>query len=319
VKFTSGKFDLGSEYFVLVDVENIEFVGAGVDATVIRNSSDAAADTEPFSFTRAEGIKIRNMTVSAGGTTRTTSDAIDFDAGNNSLVENVNIPASRARGIVFDGKDAGASAEGNTVRNCRITGIPGAGVEFLASSRNTVTGCEITKVGGTGIYAHESSDTAPQPDKKSSDNKIEANTIQDAGYDGVYISNGDRNQIVNNTITNSSAIGGSRDGIRISSVVDDLTCDDNIVSSNNATDNRTPKRQAYGLNIASSLCNRTVVGSGNNFAGNRLGDIHEIGTGTVHETPQVNQTAAPGTSQCNFGFPFGWLRPACTLVRLLRR
>ena len=319
VKFTSGDFDLGSEHFTLVDVANIDFVGAGIDATVIRNRTDAAADTEPFSFTRANGIKIRDMTVSARGSDRTTSDAIDFDAGNKSLVENVKVTASRARGIVFDGKDAGASAEGNTVRNCRITGIPGAGVEFLASSRNTVTGCEISKVGGAGIYAHESSDTAPQPDKKSSDNKIEANTIQDAGYDGVYISNGDRNQILNNTITNSSGIGGSRDGIRISSVVDDLTCDDNTISGNTATDNRTPKRQTYGLNIASDLCNRTVVGPGNNFAANRLGGIHDIGTGTVHETPQVDRTVAPGTSQCNLGFPFGWLRPACTLVRLLRR
>ena len=119
IKFTSGDFDFGSDYFVLVDVTNIEFVGAGIDPTVIKNYSDAAADTEPFSFTRANGIKIRNMTVAAGGTARTSSDAIDFDAGNNSLVENVKITASRARGIVFDGKDAGVSAESNTVRNCR--------------------------------------------------------------------------------------------------------------------------------------------------------------------------------------------------------
>ena len=283
VKFTSGDFDLGSENFKLVDVSNIDFVGAGIDATVIKNSSDAAADTEPFSFTRASRIKIRNMTVSAGGTARTSSDALDFDAGNNSLVENVKITASRARGIVFDGKDAGASAEGNTVRNCRISGIPGAGVEFLASSRNTVTGCEIKKAGGAGIYAHQSSGTAPQPHKKSSDNKIEANTIQDAGRDGVYISNGDRNQVVNNTITNSSDVISGRDGIRISSVVSDLTCDDNSVSGNTATDNQTSKTQTYGLNIASALCNQTVVGSGNNFAGNRLGDIRDIGTGTVYK------------------------------------
>jgi hypothetical protein len=62
IKFTSGDFDLGSEHFTLVDVANIDFVGAGIDATVIRNRTDAAADTEPFSFTRANGIKIRDMT-----------------------------------------------------------------------------------------------------------------------------------------------------------------------------------------------------------------------------------------------------------------
>ncbi|HEX6759723.1 MAG TPA: DNRLRE domain-containing protein, partial [Propionibacteriaceae bacterium] len=267
VRFTSGDFDFGSDYFVLSNVTNIDFVGAGIDATVIRNYSEAAADTEPFSFTGANGIKIRNMTVSAGGTARSSSDVLDFDRGNSSLVENVKITGSRARGIVFDGKDAGATAEGNTVRNCRITGIPGAGVEFLASSRNTVTGCNIRKVGAVGVYAHQSSGTAAQPYKKSSDNIISGNTIEDAGRDGVYISNGDRNQVINNTITNSSDsdLVKNRDGIRISSVVSGLTCDDNSVSGNTATDNQTTKTQAYGLNIASGLCNRTVVGSGNNF------------------------------------------------------
>jgi parallel beta-helix repeat protein len=284
IRFTSGDFDFGSEYFVLVNVTNIDFVGAGIDATVIRNHSDAAADTEPFSFTVANGIKIRNMTVSAGGTARSTSDVLDFDHGSKSLVENVKITGSRARGIVFDGKDAGSTADDNTVRNCRITGIPGAGVEFLASSHNTVTGCDIRKVGGPGVYAHQSSSSAAQPNKKSSDNRIEANTIDNAGRDGVYISNGDRNQVVNNTITNSSDIVTGRDGIRISSVVSGLTCDDNTVSGNTATDNQTPKTQTYGLNIASALCNRTVVGPGNNFGGNRLGQIRDIGTGTVYKT-----------------------------------
>jgi parallel beta-helix repeat protein len=280
IRFTSGDFDFGSDYFVLSNVTNIDFVGAGVDATVIRNHSDAAADTEPFSFTGANGVKIRNMTVRAGGSARTSSDVIDFDRGNNSLVENVNITGSRARGIVFDGKDAGATAESNTIRDCHITGIPGAGVEFLASSRNTVTGCEIRKIGGVGIYAHQSSGSAAQPYKKSSDNIIRANIIEDPGQHGVYISNGDRNQVGNNTITN-----GNRDGIRISSVVSGLTCDDNKVSGNTATDTRAPelKTQAYGLNIASALCNRTVVGPGNNFAGNRVGEIRDLGTGTLYQ------------------------------------
>ena len=279
IRFTSGDFDLGSDYFVLSNVANIDFVGAGVDATLLRNYSDAAADTEPFSFTGANGVKIRNMTLRAGGSARNSSDVIDLDRGNNSLVENVKITGSRARGIVFDGKDAGATAESNTVRNCYITGIPGAGVEFLASGRNTVTGCEIRTVGGVGIYAHQSSGSAAQPYKKSSDNIISENTIEDAGHHGVYISNGDRNQVVNNRITN-----GERDGIRIASVVDGLTCDDNKVSGNTATDNQTAKTQDYGLNIAHASCNRTVVGPGNNFAGNRAGQIRDIGTGTVYPT-----------------------------------
>jgi hypothetical protein len=88
---------------------------------------------------------------------------------------------------------------------------------------------------------------------------------------------------VHNTITNSSDAISGRDGIRISSVVSDLTCDDNSVSDNTATDNQTLKTQTYGLNIASALCKRTIVGLGNNFAGNRLGDIRDIGTGTVYK------------------------------------
>ena len=126
--------------------------------------------------------------------------------------------------------------------------------------------------------------TAAQPYKKSSDNIISGNTIEDAGRDGVFISNGDRNQVINNTITNSSDLVTGRDGIRISSVVSGLTCDDNSVSGNTAIDNQTAKTQTYGLNIFSALCNRTVVGSGNNFAGNRVGEIRDLGTGTVYKT-----------------------------------
>jgi parallel beta-helix repeat protein len=285
VRFDSGNFDFAeSEYFSLKNVTNIDFVGAGIDKTVIRNHSDAAADTEPFNFTGANGVKIREMTVAAAGTARGTSDVIDFDRGNNSLVENVKITESRARGIVFDGKDAGATAEGNTIRNCSITGVPGAAIEFLASSRNTVTGCDIKKVGNAGIYVHQSGSSADQPNKKSTDNIISANTIDNAGRDGVYISNGDRNKVLNNTITNSSDVYKSRDGIKINSVVSGLSCDDNTVAGNTATDNQTTKTQTYGLNIGSPLCNRTVVGPGNNFAGNRLGEIHDAGTGTVYKT-----------------------------------
>ena len=268
---------------MLVDVKNIEFVGAGIDATLIRNHSDAAADTEPFSFTRANGIKIRNMTVWAGGAARNSSDVLDFDRGNNSLVENVKIIGSRARGIVFDGKDAGAAAENNTVpqlpdhrRPGRRSGVPRLEPQHGHWMRHR-------KAGGAGIYAHQSSATAPQSNKKSSDNIISGNTVEDAGRDGVYISNGDRNQIVNNTIINSSDIVTNRDGIRISSVVSGLTCDDNTVSGNTATDNQTPKTQTYGLDIFSALCNRTVVGPGNNFAGNRVGEIRDLGTGTLYQ------------------------------------
>src|SRR5688500_17470028 len=67
IRFTSGDFDFGSDYFVLSNVTNIDFVGAGYDATGIRNYSDAGARTEPFSFASATGVHILHMTVRAGG------------------------------------------------------------------------------------------------------------------------------------------------------------------------------------------------------------------------------------------------------------
>ena len=55
-----------------------------------------------------------------------------------------------------------------------------------------------------------------------------------------------------------------------------------MVSNNIATDNQPVKTQKYGLNIASSLCNRTVVGPGNDFAGNLTAPVRDLGTGTIY-------------------------------------
>jgi parallel beta-helix repeat protein len=282
VQFTAGTFDFGPEFFKFrSDIRNIDFVGAGIDRTIIRNSTDVAADTEPFNFTGTDGVKIREMTVSAGGAPRTTSDALDFDKGNNSLVENVKITASRGKGIIFDGKNAGWTSLNNTVRGCVINGVAGSGIEFLASSGNTVSGCTITNTGSHGIDIRLSSPTADQANKPSNDNTITGNRIDQAGQHGVFVNTGNRNKILGNTITNSSDDVSSRDGIRIASSVTGLGCDDNAVSGTTATDNQAVKTQTYGLNIASSACNRTVVGPGNTFTGNRVGDIQNVGTGTI--------------------------------------
>jgi Ca2+-binding RTX toxin-like protein len=89
------------------------------------------------------------------------------------------------------------------------------------------------------------------------------------------------------------------DGIRITSSSDLITCDDNRVEGNTATDNQATKTQAYGLNINSSLCNRTFVGT-NNFAGNKTGAIRDVGTntqygtsGTPPATPPVGPSITP--------------------------
>jgi len=280
IDFTAGTFDFGSEFFKLDNVADIVFAGAGPGVTVIRNANSAAADTEPFNFTGAYRITVRDLTVEANGASRNTSDALDFDRGNESLVENVEVTASRGRGIVFDGKNEGWTSTGNTVRNCVITGVLSDGIELLASTHNLIENCRISDVGGHGIQLAKSSPFADQPNKESSDNTIRGNTIDQAGQDGVNLNGGDRNMITGNTITNSSDDTSGRDAIRISTG-DNVSCDDNVVSGDTAFDTQMPKTQRYGLNIASSLCNRTLVGPDNLFTGNATGEVRDAGTGTV--------------------------------------
>jgi parallel beta-helix repeat protein len=280
VRFTAGTFDLGGEYFRFNDIFDLEFKGAGMSATVIQNFSSAVADTEPFNVSDADRVAVRDLTVSAGGPARSTSDALDFDGGNDVTIERVKVTASRARGIVFDGKDYDRQAVRNEVRDCVITGAASDGIELLASSNSTVEGCRITGVGGHGIQLAKASPNVNQPNKKSNDNLVTGNVIDQAGQDGINLVSGDRNQIVNNTITNSSDDISGRDGIRVTGN-DSIACDDNRVSNNFATDTQTPKTQKYALNIATPLCNRTVVGPGNNFGGNLTGPIRNAGTGTI--------------------------------------
>jgi parallel beta-helix repeat protein len=286
VQFTAGTFDLGSDFFKFNDLNDVEFAGAGMNSTIIQNNNSTAADTEPFNFTGAFDVIVRDLTVSASGTPRSTSDALDFDKGNRVLVERVKIPASRGRGIVFDGKNSGWTSVDNVVRDCLIDGLPGDGIELLASSNNVVEGCTITNTGGHGIQLVKSSTTAAQPNKKSNDNTIRTNVVDEAGQDGINVGSSDRNRITDNTITNSSDVTSGRDGIRISSS-DSITCDDNVVGEqdhpNTAIDTQATKTQRYGLNISSSLCNRTVVGPGNTFLPNLTGAIRDLGTGTIFQ------------------------------------
>src|SRR5919106_205856 len=292
VTFQAGVFDLGSGYFRLEDIADITFEGQGIDTTVIRNSSNASADTEPFNFGGANRVVIRDLTVTAGGSVRTTSDAIDFDRGNDSLVERVKVSYSRGKGIIFDGKNAGWTSARNTVRDCIIEGTSNDGIQFLASTNNRVEGCTITNVVGDGIESTKSSTQADQPNKKSNDNVIIGNIVDNVGENGIRVNSSDRNRISGNTVKNSSDDASGRDGIRITSA-DSIRCDDNIVEGNTATDTQTTKTQAYGLHITSSLCNRTVVGT-NDFTGNKTGAIKDNGTNTQYGTSDTTSPTTPG-------------------------
>ncbi|TDC60121.1 right-handed parallel beta-helix repeat-containing protein [Micromonospora sp. KC207] len=281
IAFTAGTFDLGAEFFKLEGLRNVTFVGAGMGLTLIRNSSSAAADTEPFNTKGMDGGVVRDLTVSAGGPPRTTSDALDFDDGNNMLVERVRVTASRGRGIIFDGKNQSWTSMGNTVRDCQISGTASDGIELLATSGDTITGCVITGVGGHGVQINRSSPTADQPNKTADDNVVSGNRIDQAGQDGINIDGGNDNHIVDNHVTSSSDDVSGRDGIRITTATS-VPCSDNFVSGNVATDTQAVKTQRYGLNITTPGCVATVVGPGNNLTGNLSGAIRDAGTGTIY-------------------------------------
>lgn len=284
VHFGAGVFDYGTEYFEGHQIHNIAFEGEGMGVTVIQNNTSVAKDTEPFNFSGAFNVTVRNLTVAAFGPFRSTSDALDFDQGNNVLVDHVEVTASRSRAIVFDGKNSGWNSLNNRVQDCRIVGsaVQGDGIEFLASSNNRVERCTITGVGGIGIQVNKSSTVADQPNKKSNDNVIADNVIDEAGQDGISVISGDRNLITGNTVTNSANVTASRDGIRITSA-DSIGCDDNTVSASTSIDNQATRTQKYGLNIANALCNRTIVGPvpPNDFTPNLTGSIRNLGTGTI--------------------------------------
>jgi parallel beta-helix repeat protein len=293
VKFGAGNFDLGRENFEFTQLANVSFEGAGIDSTTITNSSIAALDTEVFDLTRTSLIGIRDLTVVAGGSERSTSDGIDVDGGNETLIERVRVAGSRGRGIVLDGKDVfegnPLKAENNVVRDCVVSGVPGDGVVLLAASSNRIERCTITNAGRHGISIVKSSGIAGQPNKKPVGNVASANVIRGSGHDGINITSGDRNEILGNVVQNSSAATTVGDGIRLSSA-DDVTAEGNLVAGNNSGDTRAVHLQRFGLNISSALCLGTVVRE-NTFSGNRVGPINDLGTGTVYDVS--TDTEAP--------------------------
>lgn len=295
IRFTSGTFDLGSTWWEFYDLDRVTFEGAGMGATVIRNNASAATDTEPFDMTATDNITIRDLTVHAGGPLRSTSDAIDFDGGDHVLIERVEVSGSRARGIIFDGKGSGSisHADDNVIRDCWVHDTPGDGIELLASSRNVIEGCTISNSGNYGIRVGKSSSVATQPNKPSDENIIRNNVIDESGRDGIFVNSSNRNQILGNTVTNSSDVASSRDGIRVTSY-DNRPCDANVVRANRATDTQSTKTQSYGLNIVSALCHGTVVGSDNDFAGNKRGPLKDLGTGTVVEVGNQPPSVSAG-------------------------
>jgi parallel beta-helix repeat protein len=280
IEFQSGTFDLGTDHISLNNQNDIVFEGQGIDATILQNNTDAAEDSEPISGTNAKRITVRDMTISAGGVDRSTSDAIDLDGGDESLIERVKITDSRARGIIFDGKDTGRTADRNIIRDNIITGIPDDGIELLASARNLVEGNKIYSIGGHGIQINKASATAGQANKQSNYNVVIGNDVYDAGKDGINVSSSSNNEIIGNSVLNSADVTASRDGIRVDAS-DSIACDNNVIANNTATDNQGTKTQRYGINISNSTCTSNVV-SGNYVENNLTANINDLGTTTKY-------------------------------------
>jgi parallel beta-helix repeat protein len=295
VVFAAGQFDLGAEHFEFDDVDAISFVGQGIDVTTISNNASAADDTEIFDFVHADHVLIQDMTLSAGGPDRSTSDAIDFDDGRNSTVLRVRVADSRGRGIVFDGKGVGWVATGNRVANCVIENVPGDGIELLASSNNVIEECTITSSGGHGIQVTKASAVAAVPNKPSNSNTLRNNAVGLSGRDGININSGSDNIVVGNNVTDGSQATTGRDGVRIESF-DGVSCDRNNLESNSLTDDQPVATQRYGINIADPECADNVIGSSNVFSGNAFGDINDGGTNTTLPTDTTAPSVPTGVA-----------------------
>jgi hypothetical protein len=284
VFFQHGTFDMGTGNFTCNAQHDIELAGQGIDATFIQNSSDAASDTEPLSFTNCKRWTIRDMTVIAGGTARSSSDAIDADQGDEFLIERVKITDSRARGIVIDGKDTTGTgtADRNIIRDNIITGssVDGDGIELLASSRNLVTGNKIYDIGGHGIQLNKSSATASQANKPSQYNTVTGNDIYNVGQDGININSSSNNIVSSNNVVNSANVTASRDGVRIQ-VSDAIACSFNIINGNTVTDDQGTATQRYGINISDAECSYNTIAN-NYIEENLTADINDSGTQTQY-------------------------------------
>jgi hypothetical protein len=98
------------------------------NATVLGDvyAIDSLKDTEPISCTRCPNWTFRNLEIVHGGNRdlNNSSDTMDFDGCQNTVIEHVRLRRSRARAIVFDGGDSGAVSQGGRIHGVLIQGTP---------------------------------------------------------------------------------------------------------------------------------------------------------------------------------------------------
>ncbi len=278
VHFGIGTFDMGTENWTLNAEDDILITGQGIDITIVQNSSTAAADTEPFSFTNCDRITIRDLTVSAGGTARSTSDALDFDDSDECLVERVKVILSRGSGIVFDGKDAGAQALRNTIRGCIVTGADLEGIQLLAADDTVVDGCFIHGNGEVGIKLNRKTSATVQNCEGTT---IKGCIIESNDESGIEVLECEHTTITGNIIRNNGQTAGTDDGI----LIDDfatagLVTDVVVIVGNLIYDDQGTATQDRGVNVLDAAVTGVVI-EGNSFSGHLTEAINDVGTLTM--------------------------------------
>jgi hypothetical protein len=261
IHFGAGTFDFGVDHVTFNGLDNLTISGSGMDITIIQNSNDTANDTEPLSYTDCNYAIVKDLTISAGGLARSSSDALDFDHTSYGRVERVKVTLSRGRGIVYDGKDTGSAADYNVIQDCIVTGCPQSGIELLAAQNCQILNCTSTGNQRYGINLAKASSTAGQPNKKASN---------------------DGNVISGTTVQNNGSGGTTFDGIRIQTT-DSIAADNNTIDSNLANDTQGTKTQRYGINIGPALvaqANNNIV-TNNNLQFNKTAGLNDVGTATT--------------------------------------
>jgi parallel beta-helix repeat protein len=282
IHFGAGTFDFGVDHVTFNGLDNLTISGSGMDITIIQNSNDTANDTEPLSYTDCNYAIVKDLTISAGGLARASSDALDFDHTSYGRVERVKVTLSRGRGIVYDGKDTGSAADYNVIQDCIVTGCPQSGIELLAAQNCQILNCTSTGNQRYGINLAKASSTAGQPNKKASNNIITGGVYSSNVQHGINITSSDGNVISGTTVQNNGSGGTTFDGIRIQTT-DSITADNNTIDSNLANDTQGTKTQRYGINIGPALvaqANNNIV-TNNNLQFNKTAGLNDIGTATT--------------------------------------
>lgn len=308
VFFGPGDFDMAADNWTIASKSDILIAGSGIGVTHVFNSS-GAGDSEPFSMTAVDRMTIRDMDITAGGAANSTSDAIDFDNGDFNLVERVRILASRGSGIVFDGKDGGAQAIGNTIRDCVVTGTQntsaGHGVKLLAADYTVIDGLYVHDTAGDGIQVAKSSSGSGRPNTPSNHTVIKNLRAVNCGRNGVRVLSSNYTKIVAPLILNSGD-DVTADGFRIETA-DSIQADYNQVIGGVIGDDQTGvETQRYGANVqpqtpANSIGTRI---EGVTFFGNTTAPVNDAGQQTwvrdCHGAP--DNTAATITTTATLAF-----------------